>query len=279
MAAVVGGSVAVVEADGFHIDELAGNVATKEDTLSIAFVSAKAGASEPWLTLHYDEWIAVRTGSIAIEQEGLANVTVRAGQTVKISKGTRFRPSFPEDTTYIPVCIPAFSPSRCIREDVTEEGKDVALNLKKLHASGAVDDLEYCLKDSPEVLYHMTSAAEWEQAIAEKVYYPKTYEQDGHYTHATGVPSRLVGTANHFYQDSPGDWVCLQFRRAALKACGIHVRDEEAMPVGDKDVDPAWVSKKWICPHVVGGLPTSVVEKVFKMTRDEKLFTGIEGLV
>ena len=133
MAEVVGGSVAVVEADGFHIDELAGNVATKEDTLSIAFVSARAGASEPWLTLHYDEWIAVRTGSIAIEQEGLANVTVRAGQTVKISKGTRFRPSFPEDTTYIPVCIPAFSPSRCIREDVTEEGKDVALNLKKLH--------------------------------------------------------------------------------------------------------------------------------------------------
>ena len=57
------------------------------------------------------------------------------------------------------------------------------------------------------------------------------------------------------------------------------VRDEEAMPVGDKDVDPAWVSKKWICPHVVGGLPTSVVEKVFKMTRDGKFFTGIEGLV
>ena len=51
------------------------------------------------------------------------------------------------------------------------------------------------------------------------------------------------------------------------------------MPVGDKYVDPAWVSKKWICPHVVGGLPTSVVEKVFKMTRDGKLFTGIEGLV
>lgn len=276
MAAVVGGSVAVVEADGFHIDELAGNVATNEDTLSIAFVSAKAGASEPWLTLHYDEWIAVRTGSIAIEQEGLSIVTVRAGQTVKIPKGTRFRPSFPEDTTYIPVCVPAFSPSRCIREDVTKEGKEVASNLKKLHASG---DLEVCLKDSPEVLYHMTSAAEWEQAVKDKVYYPKTYKQDGHYTHATGVPSRLVATANHFYQDSQGDWVCLQFRRAALKACGIHVRDEEAMPVGDKEVDASWVDKKWVCPHVIGGLPTSVVEKVFKMTREGPKYTGIEGLV
>jgi hypothetical protein len=31
-------------------------------------------------------------------------------------------------------------------------------------------------------------------------YYPKTFEADGLYTHATGVPSRLIETANHFYQ-------------------------------------------------------------------------------
>ena len=31
-------------------------------------------------------------------------------------------------------------------------------------------------------------------------YYPKTFEVDGLYTHATGVPSRLIETANHFYQ-------------------------------------------------------------------------------
>lgn len=81
---------------------------------------ARAGAAEPWLTLHYDEWIAVQTGSIRIEQEGPAgqpDLTVGAGQTVKISSGTRFRPSFPEDTTYIPVCVPAFRPDRCVREE------------------------------------------------------------------------------------------------------------------------------------------------------------------
>ena len=101
----------------FRIEELAGNVATREDGLSIAFVRARAGAAEPWLTLHYDEWIAVQTGSIRIEQEGQPDLTVGAGQTVKISSGTRFRPSFPEDTTYIPVCVPAFRPDRCVREE------------------------------------------------------------------------------------------------------------------------------------------------------------------
>ena len=36
-------------ADGLQIDELAGNVASKCDTLSIALVKADAGTAEPWL--------------------------------------------------------------------------------------------------------------------------------------------------------------------------------------------------------------------------------------
>ena len=56
--------------------------------------------------------------------------------------------------------------------------------------------------DAPnDLLYHMTTKAEWEKAKADNhAYYPKTFEADGHYTHATGVPSRLIETANHFYQ-------------------------------------------------------------------------------
>ena len=47
----------------------------------------------------------------------------------------------------------------------------------------------------------MTTAAEWEAAKSKgHAYYPKTFEADGDYTHATGVPSRLIETANHFYQ-------------------------------------------------------------------------------
>ena len=167
----------------------------------------------------------------------------------------------------------------------TAEGTAVAENLEQLHGNGhanghgAAAEPEFCVKDSPEVLYHMTSAAEWTAAKeAGAALFPATFEEDGFFTHATGVPKRLVSTANHFYQGVPGAWVCLQFRRSALKRCGIIVRDEEALPVGSQAVDPTWVEKKWVCPHVVGGIPVHVVERVYEMTRAGAAFTGIEGL-
>jgi hypothetical protein len=52
MCSIIGKSERVVDAGGFQIDELAGNVATKSDRISIAFVKAAAGTKEPWLTLH-----------------------------------------------------------------------------------------------------------------------------------------------------------------------------------------------------------------------------------
>jgi len=128
----------------------------------------------------------------------------------------------------------------------------------------------------------MTTKAEWEKAKAENhAYYPKTFEVDGLYTHATGVPSRLIETANHFYQDVSGDWICLQFRRSILRSkFGIAVKDEAAMPVGEKQVSGNWKEEKnnWICPHVYGGIPLDCVEKVYKMIRDGPKFLSIEGV-
>ena len=92
------------------------------------------------------------------------------------------------------------------------------------------------------------------------------------------APTRVAAT-NHRDQDVEGEWVCVQFTRSALRRCGIHVRDEEAMPVGDKAVSADWLEQKWICPHVIGGIPTSIIEKEYPMTRDGKRFTGITGLV
>ena len=43
MPAIVGKSTRVVDADGLTIDELAGNVASSSDRLSVALVSAAAG--------------------------------------------------------------------------------------------------------------------------------------------------------------------------------------------------------------------------------------------
>lgn len=278
---IIGKSQRVVDAPGLTIDELAGNVASKEDRISIAFVVANKGTAEPFLTLHYDEWICVKKGKILFENDG-GNVTAAAGDTVFIKEGTRFRPSFLEDSEYIPVCLPAFRPDRCIREDgENQEGQNIAENLKQLHKAPEiiVDSSE---DQKPEILYHMTTKAEWEKAKAENhAYYPKTFEADGLYTHATGVPSRLIETANHFYQDVSGDWICLQFRRSILRSkFGIAVKDEAAMPVGEKQVSGNWEEEKnnWICPHVYGGIPLDCVEKVYKMVRDGPKFLSIEGV-
>ena len=65
----------------FHL--FSGNVASKEDRISIAFVEAKKGTAEPFLTLHYDEWICIKKGKILFENDG-GNVTANAGDTVFI---------------------------------------------------------------------------------------------------------------------------------------------------------------------------------------------------
>ena len=53
--------------------------------------SAAKGTQEPFLTLHYDEWICVLKGKILFEQAGADDVIATEGQTVFIRKDTRFR--------------------------------------------------------------------------------------------------------------------------------------------------------------------------------------------
>jgi len=264
--------VRVVDTGDLIIDELAGNVATQADRISIAHVKISAPTSEPWLTLDYDEWMCVLKGRMVLHYGDGQTLEVGAGQTVFIDKGERFRPVFPDgETEYIPVCLPAFRPDRCLREDGPDSA--VAAKLQELHggqAKASADDPE------PEILYHMCQKALWEEAKRSgHAYFPPTFETDG-FTHATAVPSRLIDTANHFYQDVPGEWVCLRFKRSALRRSGIITKDEEAMPVGDKAVGADWGN--WVCPHVFGGIPPSVVDAEFPMARDGPAYTVIEGL-
>lgn len=273
---IVGTSQRVVDAPGLSIDELVGNVSTSSDILSVAYVKASAGTSEPFLTLGYDEWLCIRSGSVVISQSDLPDVTVNAGETVHILKGTRFKPSFPTDTEYIPICYPAFRPDLCVREDEDDQGEAISDNLKKLHGQDKVDAPKD--EDPPEVLYHMCLVVDWSAAKASgDAYFPKTFFDDEYLTHATGVPSRLIDTANHYYQDSVGDWVCLQFTRSALKKSGIYVRDEHATAVGDKPTDEKLMGR-WVCPHIIGGIPIHVVEKEHRMIRDGVKYVSIENV-
>jgi len=274
---IVGGHVRVVETPDLSIDELVGNVSSKSDRISIAHVKTTAPTSEPWLTLHYDEWMAVLKGRMILLYGDNMQLEVLAGQTVMIEKDERFKPTFPEPCEYIPVCLPAFRPDRCIREE--EGGSAVSKKLDELHAKASVAPPAAppaASKDGPEILYHMCLRSSWEEAKqAGEAYFPATFDSDG-FTHATAVPTRLLSTANHFYQDSLGDWVCLRMCRSALRRCGIITRDEMAMPVGDKAVGEEF--GEWVCPHIVGGIPPTVVDAEFPMLRDGPYFTAIDGL-
>lgn len=277
---IIGQSTRVVESDGLTIDELAGNVATKSDRISIAHVKISTPTSEPWLTLDYDEWMCVLKGRMVLKYSDDNSLEVVAGQTVFIEKGERFRPTFPEgDTEYVPVCLPAFRPDRCKRED--EPDSAVSVKLRALHGDAAAPPepkrSKLTQEDSaPEVLYHMCQRHLWEDAKKSgQAYFPPTFDTDG-FTHATAVPSRLITTANHFYQDVPGEWICLRFRRSSLRQLGIVTRDEKAMPVGEKIANDAW--DHWVCPHVYGGIPSQVVDAEFPMLRKGSEYTVIQGL-
>ena len=143
---VVGKATNVVKTDSFAIDECAGNVATKDDRMSLARVFVSQPGEEPWLTLGYDEWIYCCSGRLVFGLPDGSTVELKAGETALVDKGTRFQPRFPEaGTSYIPVCIPAFRPDRCLREEGSSS--DVAKRLAALHTNK--------VEDAPEVLYHM----------------------------------------------------------------------------------------------------------------------------
>ena len=302
MPKLVGKSSTVVNHDGLTIDELAGNVATSDDSLSIAYVTVSKPTAEPWLTLDYDEWICVKKGLIELHyQEPVSGeetvLELKAGDTAFISKGERFRPVFPKgDTEYVPVCLPAFRPDRCLREE-EDQSNGITKRLRELHGMNK-DTAD--LKSSPDtvgmscsapvdeatkdVLYHMCQKKLWEKAVQSgEAYYPPTFEADGYFTHATAVPLRLIDTANHFYTNTEGEWICLQLSRSALAKVGIVTKDEGGLPVGDKAVANDWIESRWICPHIYGGLPTleslGILTEVFPMVRDENgKFLSIAGL-
>jgi hypothetical protein len=230
------------------------------------------------LTMQYEEWLCVTKGRCIAKSRSGEEVIIEAGETAYISKGSSWKPTFPVETSYIAICKPAFRPDRCVREEENNQsGMDL---LKKMHADSSVAPPQPTVTKAEPIdkLHHMTTRALW-NAVKDsgEAYYPPTFDVDGYYTHATAVPSRLITTANNFYQEDAGEWICLIFSRAALKKCGIFVKDEEALPVGDRPIGGDWDT--WICPHVIGGIPPSIVTEIFVIQREGKTFVGIEGLI
>jgi uncharacterized protein (DUF952 family) len=285
MPKIIGKSQRVVEVKGvLSIDEYVGNVGSQSDDISIAVVKVQQPSSEPWLTLQYDEWMVVLKEHLEIHyqvENEIQIMIVRQGETVFIPKGERFRPVFPQEgATYVPVCIPAFRPDRCRREEEGESG--IATKLAELHAKK--EATVSSTNTIPTTVYHMCPKALWDEAVSSgKAYFPPTFAEDGYFTHATALPERLLQTANHFYTSVEGEWTCLELSTVALWDTGIVTKVEEPKPVGAQSVSENWETNQWACPHIYGGIPTrehGVVLQTYAMERDEKgTFLSILGLV
>eukprot|EP00977_Amphora_coffeiformis_P002850 scaffold528_cov165-Amphora_coffeaeformis.AAC.62 len=269
---IIGKALTVVEVPGLTVKELIGNASTKQDTLSVAHETISAPSTEPWKTNQFDEWLHVLKGKIDVMHSRDQKITVNAGETCYVAKGERYQPLFPEtDTEFIAICSPAFRPERCVREEEGSSG--VSDQLKEVQPSQGLAD------GYPDAIFHMSEKSPWEAALAAgEAYFPPTFEKDGGFTHASTEAKSLLTTANHFYQSSKDEWICIELSRSALTKLGIVTRFEEAKPVGDTAAPEPAV----MYPHIFGGIPASVpgiVTETFRMTRDSSgKFLSIEGL-
>ena len=102
--------------DGKIIEEHFGGASTGEDAVSIARMVAPPGWSEPPQTPEFDEYTLVIRGKKEILING-ESVVLTSGQSIKIKAGVTVSYSnpFDEETEYVSVCIPAFSPRRVNR--------------------------------------------------------------------------------------------------------------------------------------------------------------------
>ncbi|MEM7098989.1 MAG: DUF952 domain-containing protein [Pseudomonadota bacterium] len=127
-------------------------------------------------------------------------------------------------------------------------------------------------------IFHLIQADLWQAAVdSDQMYYPPTYEQDG-FTHGTANPNLLLNVANHFYQEVPGEWLCLRMTVDSLKQGGVEVVFEGTAPVGDKQPDFPGTDDE-LFPHILGGIPPAAVLDVHQVIRTgDGGFVSIEGV-
>jgi len=131
-------SVDVVKAPALTITEYFGNVASKDANFSACVSKVDEPCSEAWQQPEFAEWVLVLNGILHLEHaEG--TTIVPAGSGVFLAANERVKWVWPESCTYVPICIPAFTPDGCRREPEEGSAKDAdpetMAELHKLHSS------------------------------------------------------------------------------------------------------------------------------------------------
>ncbi len=99
------------------IEEFAGRVRTGETKVSVARMVAPIGWSEPGQTPTFEEITLVLRGRLIVETKS-ETITVDEGQAIITHPGEWVRYSTPlEETEYVAICVPAFSPEEVNRDE------------------------------------------------------------------------------------------------------------------------------------------------------------------
>lgn len=102
---------------GKEILEFVGLVNSADSNISVAKMVAPANWSEPFQTPEFDEVTLVLRGKVQVEYENQITI-VQCGEAIVTKAGERVRYStLDEETEYIAICIPAFSPQLVNREE------------------------------------------------------------------------------------------------------------------------------------------------------------------
>jgi len=121
MAELISAPTRIPVPGGKVIDEYVGRVTTGTAAVSVAHMVAPGGWSEPAQQPEFDEVTVVLRGLLRFELtdgDGSTRVLdVPAGQAVVTKAGERVRYSTgDEETEYVAVCLPAFSPENVNRD-------------------------------------------------------------------------------------------------------------------------------------------------------------------
>jgi len=129
---VIFSSVDVVTAPDLTITEFFGHVASKDPVISACVAMVRAPCAEAFQAPDFDEYVLVLSGEVHLQQESGTTV-VAAGQACFLKAKERVKWVWPCASTYVPICLPAFSPAGCNREEEQGAAKDKA-TMDRLHA-------------------------------------------------------------------------------------------------------------------------------------------------
>ncbi len=120
MAQLISAPTRIPVPGGKVIDEYVGRVNSGTEAASVAHMVAPGGWTEPAQTPEFDEFTVVLRGTVVVEvlAPEVARHEVGAGQAIITRAGETVRYStLGDETEYVAVCLPAFSPETANRQD------------------------------------------------------------------------------------------------------------------------------------------------------------------